>query len=508
MKKLILIALLVHSVAFGQSSEGQLVFTEASFVHHSSSGFSTKGTQHATCGFGYSNVIGVQYSWISVFDNDQVIWSKKIPQTNMYWYNTSVRHLINSEDVVLFIEGTNTITSKHCYSLTRFNYTSGDVVWSKYVQFDDHMMGNYAFLDAVEVNSQDEVIVTISMNDYLYAAKFSPTGDLIFSKKINNIGDGYGKNPGFSFTETSDGGYIGTAKNENNPTLVKFNADLSIAWSKIWSIEVYGQPRTALELSNGKFAIAGVGDQAQRSFIAIMDQNGAVETYKTIQNQAGVYELDYLSEMSENNLFAAGSGFCMTIDMTTGLVTEYNNLNVSQLKLNLSGGVNVFDSYSSTTLNTVSFSTLFNPEESLCNPFQSNSYYSSDVTIAPNQVTNTTFYVVNMGELSNYTLTTEPLTVSLVSGCFLSVDETMSISFDMYPNPVSTDNQLTIQLRTNPLQGQAIQLTDLSGAVIQQVQVENSTIEMTIPKVAAGMYLINYLDQNNNIIASRKLAVN
>jgi hypothetical protein len=507
MKKLILIAILIHSVAFGQSSEGQLVFTEASFVHQSSSGFSTKGTQHATCGFGYSNVIGVQYSWISVFDNDQVIWSKKIPQTNMYWYNTSVRHLSNSEDVVLFIEGTNTITSKYCYSLTRFNYTSGDVVWSKYVQFDDHMMGNYAFLDAVEVNSQDEVIVTNSMNDYLYAAKFSPTGDLIFSKKINNIGDGYGKNPGFSFTETSDGGYIGTLKNENNPTLVKLNPDLSIAWSKIWSIESYSHPRTTLELSNGKFAVAGLGDQG--CFIAIMDQNGVIETYKTIQSQGGGYGLDYLSEMSENKLFAAGFGFCMTIDMTTGLVTEYINAFGSQLNFNLSGGVNLYEGYvNPITPNTASFSTLFNPEESSCNPFQTASYYSADITLTPNQVTNTTFYVVNMGDLSNYTLTTEPLSTTLVSGCFLSADEAMSISFDMYPNPVSTDNQLTIQLRNNARSGESIQLTDLSGAVIQRVQVESSTVEMTIPTVAAGMYLINYLDQNKNIIASRKLAVN
>lgn len=506
MKKLILIALLIHSVAFGQSSEGQLVFTDASFFYQGAYDFSTKGTEHATCGFGYDDVSGLQCSWISVFDNNQVIWSKKIHLPDFHVSNSSVKCMNNSEDVVLCLEGTNSVTNRYGYLLARLNYATGNVVWTKQVQFDQNLLGNYTFLDAVKVNAQDEIIVTNSMSDYLYAAKFSPAGNLIFSKKINNIGDGYGKNPGFSFTETSDGGYIGTLKNENNPTLVKLNSDLSVAWSKIWSIESYSHPRTTLELSNGKLAIAGLGDGG--CFIAIMDQNGTIESYKTFQGLFASYGLDYLSEISENTFFAAGSGFCVTIDMTTGLLTEYSNAYGSQLSFNLSGGVNLYEGYSSLIPNTLSFNTLFNPEESSCNPFQTTSYYSTDVTLTPNQVTNTTFYVVNTGDLSNYTMTTEPLSVSLVSGCFLSVDEAMSISFDMYPNPVSTDNQLTIQLRNNALSGEAIQLTDLSGAVIQLVQVESSTIEMTIPKVAAGMYLINYLDQNNTIIASRKLAVN
>ncbi|MDH4473202.1 MAG: T9SS type A sorting domain-containing protein [Fluviicola sp.] len=508
MKKLILIALLIHSAAFGQSSKGQLIFTDASFQYQNTNDFSSKGTKHAMCGTGYDNVTYAAYGWVTVFDDNQAVWSKKIPLSDFYANNASIKLMNNSEDVVLCLEGTNSSTNRYGYALTRLNYATGDVVWSKHVQFADSMLGNYTFLDAVKVNAQDEIIVTNSLFDCLYAAKFSATGDLIFSKKINNINDGIGKNPGFSFTETSDGGYIGTLKNESNPTLVKLNSDLSVAWSKIWSIEGYSHPRTTLELSNGKFAIAGLGDLG--CFIAIMDQNGVIESYKTIQSQAGsYYGLDYLSEMSENKFFAVGFGFCMTIDMTTGLVTEYNNAYGSQLNFNLSGGVNLYEGFANPNApNTASFSTLFNPEESSCNPFQTTSYYSADVTLSPNQVMNTTFYVVNTGDLSNYTLTAQPLSVSLVSGCFLSVDETTSLSFELFPNPVSTDNQLTIQLRNNALSGESIQLTDLSGAVIQQVKVESSTIEMTIPKVAAGMYMVNYLDQNKNIIASKKLAVN
>ncbi len=507
MKKLLIVALLASSAAFGQSMNGKLVFSDPSFYLQATTDFYSKGNKHAICGLSYSSDFLTQYPWISVFEDQEIVWSKKMVLNDLL-SNMSVQLLNNSADAIVCMEGVNNASGRYFYILTRLNYETGEEVWSKHMQFDQNSNGNYTYLDAVKITAQDEIIVTNSMNDFLYAAKFSSSGDVLFSKKINNINEGYGKNPGFSFAQTSDGGYIGTLKNESNPTLIKLNADLSTAWTKLWSVEGYSHPRTTLELSNGKYAVAGLGDAG--CFVAILNQNGELEKYRTFSTHSGGYGLDYIQEINQDEFFAAGYGFCATINMTTGWVVEYSNLSSPQpYSFSNSGGINLYESYqSSNEANTVSFTTLFDPEESVCSPFESYQFMSTNVTLSQNQETNTPFYVVNTGQFSTYTLITEPLNASISSGCFLTVDETVQSSFALYPNPVSAGNALSIQLEKAPTPGDQLLMTDLSGKIVQTIQLSGTNVEMGIQDLSQGIYFMNYVDQNKRTITSQKVIVN
>ncbi|OGS79400.1 MAG: hypothetical protein A3D31_05370 [Candidatus Fluviicola riflensis] len=445
------------------------------------------------------------YSWITAFNNQEVLWSKKIKSdTILNIAHASAEQLNGSHDVIVSVHESQLNTDSMCYELMRLDSATGNLVWSKKVNFDFGTGIFTYYKNALQITDQNEILVTYSINEYLYAAKFTENGNLIFSKKINNIFGAAFNNPGFSFIETSDGGYLGTLTNENNPTLIKLNADFSTAWSKYWSIETYSRPKAAIELSNGKFAISGLGDLGY--FIAVLDTNGTIESYKVIAaDMTAAYGLIELQQADSNTLVGAGIRSYFSYDFTTGIFSESLSPMNRNYAFDLSNGIHFYEySPNLIEINKALFNMNFDLNSPDCNPFEQTNYSSQDVFITPEQVIdNPPFYIEDQGELVNYTPNLESLPVTLNLDCYLATKEITAPSVELSPNPVSSGELLTVQLENIPAENKYIELTDVSGNVIMRFPIEQSTVEMTIPPLAAGLYFIR-----TGHSTSQKLMVN
>lgn len=139
---------------------------------------------------------------------------------------------------------------------------------------------------------------------------------------------------------------------------------------------------------------------------------------------------------------------------------------------------------------------LFTPEDSVM------------LTYFDGYTAKTTGYIYNLG---NY----EPLSIGdtihiglSVYGHYTDADGFPEIEdqpdFSIYPNPVEKD--FTIVLQKASASGE-IRISDINGRIVKRIQLSSGTQNITINSIAYtnGIYLVQYIDQNNTI--TKKLIV-
>jgi len=79
-------------------------------------------------------------------------------------------------------------------------------------------------------------------------------------------------------------------------------------------------------------------------------------------------------------------------------------------------------------------------------------------------------------------------------------------NFKLYPNPASSDNKISYEY-SGELKNVILEITDLSGRLIQKQQMENSN-KVIFNKLDQGLYLVNLKSVSGEIVKTNKLIVN
>ena len=70
------------------------------------------------------------------------------------------------------------------------------------------------------------------------------------------------------------------------------------------------------------------------------------------------------------------------------------------------------------------------------------------------------------------------------------------VDLEVYPNPVTDVMTVTVSGRHG---GSArMQLVDMSGKIVESLSVNEDKVEINTSKLAAGMYLLKYVDSENS----------
>jgi hypothetical protein len=89
---------------------------------------------------------------------------------------------------------------------------------------------------------------------------------------------------------------------------------------------------------------------------------------------------------------------------------------------------------------------------------------------------------------STVQFTTNPLTVGNING-------NSKFNLEVYPNPVTDVMTVTVTGRRGA--SARMQLVDMSGKIVEVVSVNEDKVEINTSKLAAGMYLLKYVDSEN-----------
>jgi len=70
-------------------------------------------------------------------------------------------------------------------------------------------------------------------------------------------------------------------------------------------------------------------------------------------------------------------------------------------------------------------------------------------------------------------------------------------SIETYPNPVK--NSLVIKLNGNAKGKATATITDVKGAVVRNISIDNATTNVDVAGLASGVYILQYSDAENNM---------
>ena len=117
--------------------------------------------------------------------------------------------------------------------------------------------GEYA-VNKMRIAPNGDLIFLASLYDQVIIFRTNATGDLIWGKSITNDNGANGKNPGFDVTVLPDGSVIGCGKNENSLSLIKFNQNGVLQFSRTHALGEYLHAKSMEVHPNGNLLIAGV----------------------------------------------------------------------------------------------------------------------------------------------------------------------------------------------------------------------------------------------------------
>jgi len=116
----------------------------------------------------------------------------------------------------------------------------------------------------------------------------------------------------------------------------------------------------------------------------------------------------------------------------------------------------------------------------------------------------TNFFIGNIDDLRFFgkALSSQEIVDLYNAQSTVGVDEKKSENFSFYPNPAM--NEITISGIKNI---QSVKITDITGKLVKEVNAEELIHnKINIEELNQGVYLVNIIDENNNIL-SKKLSV-
>jgi len=491
MKKLLLSMLLVSGLSFGQEA--------AYHLNGISSSYYTDHFYPANTGLYYSNVstdsvdFSVSYSISYLPYNGQTGWRKEITfPTDFIPEKTTIVPCNLSNNFIVSIQS---ILDNYCFVMKMD--PDGTVIWSRMLAYSS-ISGEYGSNSTpLSLNSQDEITILLAPVDKLFLSKLNSNGDFIFSKSVQSFDGGGGKNPGFAVTPTPDGGFLTTMKSGNNPTIIKLTSDLQVDWAKKWSIDSYSHPKVVELLPNGNYCIIGDGDN--QTYIAQVDQNGNVLSYKYNLNLYYPYTCKVID--SDSIELVDSRGFRAKVNTTTNNIlytSYYSATEISGIPRYSGNGIDLLDQYHSVIY--------LNLENSDMGCFNTSTFHHTlaELAVNPGSITDEQILVEDNGVIINYSPTITTTTdVFLTPSCgSLGVKETEKTPLTLYPNPASGGQKINLAVEKSV--ATKLQIVTLSGKLVETFDLNGSVFNA--PQ-EAGMYFVQLIDQSGNLVAVEKLVV-
>lgn len=377
-----------------------------------------------------------------------------------------------------------------------------NLIWSKKITLPENIYFNSYGSNAtpLTITENDEIIVFSTISNMILFTKIDSNGELIFSKKIVSTYPIDGKNPGFSFFQTNDQGFLLTMKNSSYPTIIKLDSQYNVQWAKLWTIDTYSHPKLCSQLPDGNFLIIGEGDNG--TYLAKIDQSGNILSYK-----AGIY-MTYPFHIVETS-----NEQIKIIDYYGKIFKMNQNNNAVSLKTPNNSIYNIIPKINENTIdlldNSSGMNLVFNLENETknCYNYTEETISTFELPINENNIFNESITVSNLGTLVEDTFKLFPTTnVNLVENCNpLNIDENVSSITKLYPNPSSSGS--TIVLETNFLEPVHIELSNNCGQILERFYaIEMSHFEFKIEQ-SSGMYFIKLFDENRNQLGIEKLII-
>lgn len=498
MKQLILtLALFAGGTAFSQQVSF-LHFTPADDLSPMQTDVLTDGDDRVSAGLLFNSAIGKNDVWLTVYNATDVVWSKAVRYPGVFVTSTEIATLTGSTDLILCTRGS--YGTHPCIVLHRIDRQTGAVVWSEKLDIEDDFTGMYVEKNGILVTVTDDILVTCTTLEYIQVARFTGNGDLLFTRKINNIGTVSGNNPGFTFRPATDGGYIATFRNDSLPTILKLNADLSVQWAKTWAIEAYAHPISVTERSNGNFIVGGFTDQYD--FIAEVSPAGELLHYWRFSDN--MYGIDHIYELADGRIMASGTGFYRVIDLSDGSAGRYTGYVNYVFEKMADDGVLGFTYNDLQQEDNFMVTTGFDPANPGC--FLGrwlDSLNMTEIAVPASQIDTAIFFLYDSGTLSSY----EPALVEYpftLSACALELNENSMLQLSLFPNPAKSGSVLSIA--GSPAVG-ILQLTDLSGKILATFDISKGTNTIELPELSTGMYLVRYAESNGKTNGTERLVI-
>lgn len=259
-------------------------------------------------------------------NNDDILIVKYSPLGNLLWSKTwGDENAEYGSSIIQASDGNYIITGD------RYNYSSnntdvflnkftpnGDLLWSK-------VWGNPAKNDSSGTVSQTNdggYIITgstiTSDNKDLFIAKFTANGDLSWSKTWG----GSDNDTGYTIKQTNDNGYIiagdtySYGAGESDVLLIKFSTDGTLSWFKTWGGSGYDRAYSVVQTSDNGYAITGetelkysdtTGYSDKNILLAKFTSDGTLSWNKTID---GINHNDHGSQiiqLANNDIVITGT---------------------------------------------------------------------------------------------------------------------------------------------------------------------------------------------------------
>lgn len=392
---------------------------------------------------------------------------------------------------------------------------SGMIDWQKSINVPEVTSTYYTH--TMNETPTGEYYISISSYGFMGIIKIDANGNLLWNKKLAGPRDD-GKCPGFCSEVTMSGGCISTLKDESFETIINLAPDGSLLWSRSYGDFSYRWTKSIKADNLGNFYIMGTYGNVGATFVQKMDANGNFIYAKEISGTTS-YNDAYVTNANELILLCKGPSFKLTKMGPTGNILWNKGIGA------ISGG----NMYSYGTLFSmspsadISFIALLNdstpvvfkfsgdPSE-LCNSYN----YGIDNTTDDAQILaaevdstcNITPLIVNIGNTGFASSSIEYYVSDNFCSFIASVNETVSVDLNIYPNPATDFVNIELgNLKNEDLQNAVIVVYDMTGKKVFEKQLNNSSMEkISTADYAAGLYTI-VIANSDNILAKQRVIV-
>lgn len=450
------------------------------------------GTHQLVCGT--DNVNGTIYFWFAKMAGETVLWAKSIPAHPNWAYMdispTAIAACDSSGNIIFTARGNKNWDTDYTAKVIKLS-PAGNLIWSREISTELNTYSQTVYENNPMIVENDGVIISMAGRNHLQLTKINGNGEIIYSKqlKVSNNSTGY-NNPGHLFIPNSSGGYFAGFECEDFPTIVSLDASMNVLWTHKISSGESAQLRSLLQSPSGELFIGGKGETG--AFIASLSENGNLQDYRTFTN-SGLFSIDQLFLYNDSIILANGR-------------TGYTLINTNSWESSEILFTGAFCSFHK-SINGWSFGSAwntdyyldFNPESPQCFAYEAQTPNTLN-SISPTSDTTIDVTIVDLGEILDISevLTTVPATV--VSNCYLSVEEEEPTQFSCFPNPVQANALLSI---TSSASIQSVILSNIQGNPIASFAFG---LPIIIPEISTGVYFISATDNNGNQY-SRRLVV-
>ena len=402
------------------------------------------------------------------------------------------------------------ILSDFSYQIFIFKFSEqNELLWNKAIELLQSF-SNYYKNTAID-NGQGGLYLMVS--DYLFSGiiNIDNNGTVIWSKKVKGNAE---KSPGFSICRNTNGGVIGTLKNDNYQCVFSLDKYGNEIWSKTFRDSLYRWPKKIIPTQDGNFLVVG-------------DINGSLAYYNKISptGQLVFAKTMVVTDFNNENLYGLDILDLKldSLDNKYALFTNYNS-EISVCKINSSDQIinhqlipnTFYDYYSSFATNSSklgfnarmlegNYHLMMEVDENLTIDCMTISIEGLSIVNDEQMLNSTVLEGISIDNLSVNILPSPTILFTTANDIQISdycnfaevEDLNKTIVINIFPNPAS--ETLTISLPENTSKNDCI-LVDNAGKEVKQFTISSVDNIVNISDLETGIYMMRIKSQIFKIV--------